>query len=149
MKTAQDIVRSLQVQPQFRKLQHQSCIHKILSMFLPSTQRFVEFCYIKNSTLFIVLSHNAGKQELDNNIKMIKDVLNQITPSECQELKLSDIKAFVTHKPRKKKKEQIADTVPWYQERSQGLFDTNYVENESLRSLFDSIRKIIQKRKNA
>ncbi|NPA65531.1 MAG: hypothetical protein GXO11_01480 [Epsilonproteobacteria bacterium] len=150
MKTAQDIVRSLQVQPQFQKLQHVRCIHKILSMFLPSTQRFVDFCYIKNTTLFVVLNHNAGKQEFDNSIKMIKDVLNHITPDECKGIQINDIKAFVTHKPRKRKNRSLqSTTAPVYKERAKGDFQIREFQNPTLKELFLSIQEIIKSQKDA
>jgi len=150
MKTAQDIVRSLQVQPQFQKLQHYGCIHKILSMFLPSTQRFVDFCYIKNTTLFVVLNHNAGKQEFDNSIKMIKDVLNHVTPDECEGINIQDIKAFVTYKPRKNKQQVITKkTTSFYEERSRGDFFIKEFQNEEIKKLFVSIQEIIKSKKNA
>ncbi len=149
MKTAKDIVRSLQVQPQFQKLQHYSCIRKILSMFLQSTQRFVDFCYIKNATLFIVLTHNAGKQEFDNNIKMIKDVLNHMIPEECKEVEIRDIKAFVTHKQRKRKGEIEHVRVPFYKERADGNFFLKEFQNQEIKELFMSIREIIKSQKDA
>ncbi|MEA3371886.1 MAG: hypothetical protein U9Q40_11155, partial [Campylobacterota bacterium] len=61
----------------------------------------IKFSYIKNDTLFFVLNHPAGKQEFDNNIQNIKSALKFHSPEECSETLIRDIKAFVTHSPKK------------------------------------------------
>jgi len=144
MKKAYDILSSLQNQPQFQKLHSVRCIERILSVFLPSVQRFVEFGYIKNSTLFVVLNHNAGKQEFDNNIKMIKDLLKSVKIKECDGVHFSQIKAFVTNRPRCKR-ESRKETVPFYEERSNGEFDINLIQNKELRNIAKEIQEIIKK----
>ncbi len=146
MKKAQEIISSLQSQPQFRKLRSSRCIEKVLSMFLPTVRRFVEFGYIKNGTLFVVLNHGAGKQEFDNSIKMIKDVLKSVSIEECSDVHFSDIKAFVTHKPRRRRKEAIqTGTIPMYEERSKGEFDTTIIHDEELRAVAEEIKEIIKR----
>jgi hypothetical protein len=150
MKTAQEIVRSIQVQPQFKKLQQYQCIEKILAVFLPSLHRFFEFGYIKNKTLFFVLNHNAGKQEFDNNIKMIKDVLNHAKPQECLGVEFHDMKAFVTYKARKKTSSVAVEnnTAPMYKERAKGEFTYEFFRDERLISIAQEIQKIIKKNQN-
>ena len=143
MKKAHDILSSLQNQPQFKKLHNVRCIERILSVFLPSVQRFIEYGYIKNGTLFVVLNHNAGKQEFDNNIKMIKDLLKSVKIPECEGVSFSQIKAFVTNKPRRKR-ELKKETVPFYEERSCGEFDVEMIEDEELRNIAKEIREIIK-----
>ncbi len=145
MKTAQDIVKSLQIQPQFKKLQNYQCIDKVLSMFLPSLHRFVEFGYIKNGVLFFVLNHNAGKQEFDNSIKMIKDVLNHAKPRECLGVEFEDIRVFVTHKQKKRSSKKVKIfTSACYKERSNGMFDVDVFGDERLRNVAKEIRDIIK-----
>jgi hypothetical protein len=150
MKTAQEIVRSIQVQPQFKKLQHYQCIEKILAVFLPSLHRFFEFGYIKNKTLFFVLNHNAGKQEFDNNIKMIKDVLNHAKPQECFGVEFNDMKAFVTYKARKKTitSDAKTTTAPVYEERSLGEFSYEQFSDTRLVNIAQEIQNIIKKNRN-
>ena len=143
MKKAHDILSSLQNQPQFKKLHNVRCIERILSVFLPSVQRFVEFGYIKNGTLFVVLNHNAGKQEFDNNIKMIKDLLKSVKIEECEGVEFTQIKAFVTNRPRRKKESRRV-TVPFYEERSHGEFDIELIKDEELRNIAKEIREIIK-----
>ncbi len=143
MKKAHDILSSLQNQPQFKKLRNVRCIERILSVFLPSVQRFIGLGYIKNATLFVVLNHNAGKQEFDNNIKMIKDLLKSIQLPECEGVHFSQIKAFVTNRPRKRYRVK-KETVPFYKERSHGEFDIEMIEDEELRYIAEEIREIIK-----
>ena len=143
MKKAHDILSSLQNQPQFKKLHNVRCIERILSVFLPTVQRFIEFGYIKNGTLFVVLNHNAGKQEFDNNIKMIKDLLKSVKIEECEGVHFSQIKAFVTNRPRRQK-EPRKETVPFYEERSHGEFDIDLITDEELRNIAKEIREIIK-----
>ena len=145
MKKASDIIYSLQSQPQFSKLQTYQCIDKFLQLLLPQHLHFVEFTYIKNAILFVALSHNGIKQEFDNNIKMIKDILNHTKPAECADIKFDDIRSFVTHTPRKRaKKEQTTNTIPIYQERSNGVFDVEQIEDHDLKTIALEIQRIIR-----
>ncbi|MDD2790793.1 MAG: hypothetical protein PHU40_09050 [Sulfurimonas sp.] len=113
---------------------------------MPTFQRFVQFTYIKNETLFFVLNHNAGKQEFDNSIQNIKKALNLYAPVECEELAIKDIKAFITHSPAQ---EELKPTqkVQKYKERSSGDFAID-IKDSRLNSLVQSIQNII-KEKNA
>jgi len=142
MKNATQIITSLQNKPQFSKLSKFKCINKIKSMFMPTFTRFVKFAYFQNNTLFFVLNHNAGKQEFNNNVQNIKSALNFHTPDECQEMKIEDIKAFVTHSPIKKELEQKRVTQR-YNERASGDIEIN-IHDEKLNSLVKSIQNIIK-----
>ncbi len=142
MKNASQIIKSIQNKPQFSKLSKYVCIKKIQSIFTPALQRMIKFAYIKNDTLFFVLNHPAGKQEFDNNIQSIKSALNFVRPQECSETIINDIKAFVTHSP-KKKIQTIRTQERKYPERASGDFTIN-IQDEKLHSLVKSIRDIIQ-----
>lgn len=146
MKNASQILNSIQSKPQFSKLNRYKCIKKIESMFMPTFQRFVQFTYIKNETLFFVLNHNAGKQEFDNSIENIKKALNLYAPAECEELVIKDIKAFITHSLGTKEEKPL-QKVQKYKERSSGDFTID-IKDTRLNSLVQSIQKII-KEKNA
>jgi len=142
MKNASQIINSIQNKPQFSKLSYYKCIDKIKSLFSIPLQRMIKFSYIKNSTLFIVLNHPAGKQEFDNSIKSIKSALKFYMPTECSMNSVEDIKAFVTHTPDKKPipfkiKKQI------YKERANGEFNID-IKDEKLHSLIKSIQDIIK-----
>jgi hypothetical protein len=107
----------------------------------------INFAYIKNRTLFFVFNHPVGKQEFDNNIQSIKSALKFYMPDECkncQESLFDDIKAFVTHTP-KKSKEEHKEIKVLYKERSSGNFEIN-IKDEKLNSLVRSIQKIIKEK---
>jgi len=142
MKNATQIITSLQNKPQFSKLKKFNCIEKIQSMFLPSFTRFVKFTYFQNNTLFFVLNHNAGKQEFDKMVQNIKSALNFYTPDECTGVKIENIKAFVTHSPRKKETPtKIAKQ--YYKERASGEVGVD-IKDERLNSLVKSIQDVIK-----
>lgn len=142
MKNASQIINSIQNKPQFSKLSKYKCIKRIESIFTPALQRMIKFSYIKNNTLFFVLSHPGGKQEFDNNIQHIKSALNFHKPEECEETLINDIKAFVTHTPLKQAK-PIEKKKVIYKERSSGDFSVN-IHDEKLNSLVKSIQNIIK-----
>ena len=146
MKNAAQILNSIQNKPQFSKLNRYKCIKKIESMFMPIFQRFVQFTYIKNDTLFFVLNHNAGKQEFDNSIQNIKKALKLYAPQECEELAIKDIKAFITHTPAHEEK-TAPQKVQKYRERSDGDFAID-IKDPRLSALVLNIQNII-KEKNA
>ncbi|MFT7860510.1 MAG: hypothetical protein ABXS93_06205 [Sulfurimonas sp.] len=147
MKNANDIIKTLQNQPQFSKLSHFHCIKKIQSLFTLPLQKMVKFAYIKNQTLFFVLNHPGAKQEFDNNIESIKSALKFVTPDECKEFSINDIKAFVTHTPTLKQKAPQAkgDTAPSYRERASGEI-TVQITDEKLNTLVKSIFNIIKEK---
>lgn len=116
-------------------------------MFTIPVQKMINFAYIKNRTLFFVFNHPVGKQEFDNNIQSIKSALKFYMPDECkdcQESLFDDIKAFVTHTPRKTK-EEYKEIKALYKERSSGNFEIN-IQDEKLNSLVRSIQKIIKEK---
>lgn len=142
MKNASQILKTIQNKPQFSKLSKYKCISKIQSLFMPSFQKFVKFAYIKNNILFFVLTHNAGKQEFDNNIQNIKSALNFYTPDECEGNNIQDIKAFVTHTTpiKQNKTPKLKQT---YQERANGEFQID-IQDPRLNALVHSIQNIIK-----
>ncbi len=148
MKNASQIINSIQSRPQFSKLSYYKCIKIVQSMFTPPIQKMINFAYIKNRTLFFVFNHPVGKQEFDNSIQSIKSALKFLMPQECKECDenlFDDIKAFVTHTP-KKQQEEFKEIIQVYKERSSGNFEIN-VHDEKLNSLIRSIQEIIKSRK--
>ena len=148
MKNASQIINSIQSRPQFSKLSYYKCIKIVQSMFTPPIQRMINFAYIKNRTLFFVFNHPVGKQEFDNSIQSIKSALKFLMPQECKECDenlFDDIKAFVTHTP-KKQEEKFKEIMQVYKERSSGNFEIN-VHDEKLYSLIRSIQEIIKSHK--
>ena len=148
MKNASQIINSIQSRPQFSKLSYYKCINTVQSLFTVPVQRMVNFAYIKNQTLFFVFNHPIGKQEFDNNIQSIKSALNFHMPIECKDGDgnlFDDIRAFVTHTPKKtdKQENKIRQVYP---ERSSGNFEIN-VKDEKLNELIKTIQEIIKSHK--
>jgi len=142
MKNASDIINSIQNRPQFSKLSRYKCIGTIQRSFSLPLQKMIKFAYIKNGTLFFVLNHPGAKQEFDNNIQSIKSALKYVTPDECKELNITDIKAFVTHTPDMQRK-TVIKAPQTYPERAKGDFAIT-TQDEKLKSLLESIREIIK-----
>jgi len=146
MKNSSDILNSLQNKPQFSKLSHYKCIHKIQSIFNAPLQKMIKFAYIKNNTLFFVLNHPGAKQEFDNNIQSIKSALKFHTPVECSDETIKDIKAFVSHSPSLHvNTEQKPQTILSYKERATGNFEIP-IHDEKLKKLILSIQNIIKEK---
>ncbi len=143
MKSAHDIIHSIQNRPQFSKLSRFKCIDKIRLSFSLPLQRMIKFAYIKNDTLFFVLNHPGAKQEFDNNIQSIKSALKFVQPQECKELNITDIKAFVTHSPSIKRISDDTHKPQTYPERATGTFEI-HTKDEKLQALLSSIRDIIK-----
>ena len=100
----------------------------------------IKSSYIKNSTLFFILSHPAGKQEFDNSINSIKSVLKTYMPEECEGV-FDDIKAFVTHTPPTQKLQPLTKMI--YKEQSNGEFEIKVTDKE-LYNIFKSIQQSIK-----
>jgi hypothetical protein len=115
-------------------------------MFTLPVRRMIHFAYIKNKTLFFVFNHPVGKQEFDNSIHSIKSALNFHMPDECKECDnnlFDDIKAFVTHTPKKSQNTEVKSVKHVYSERATGTIHVD-IKNEKLNSLVKSIQDIIK-----
>ena len=145
MKNASQIINIIQSKPQFSKLSKIVCIKKIQSLLVEPIQRMIIFAYIKNDTLFFVLNHPAGKQEFDNSIENIKSALNFHMPSECEGIVIKDIKAFVTHTPKKPISSLKPHAQQLYKERATGEFEVK-IKDKKLNQLVKTIRDIIKER---
>ena len=143
MKNSAQILNSIQHRPQFSKLSKYRCIKKIQSIFSPALQKMIKFAYFKNDILFFVLNHPGAKQEFDNNIQSIKSALKFVSPEECSEVNVTDIKAFVTNKPIKKLTLFQTNSKETYTERATGDVEVN-IKDEKLNALVKSIQDIIK-----
>ena len=146
MKNASQIINFIQSKPQFSKLSYYKCINIVQSMFTPPVRKMINFAYIKNKTLFFVFNHPVGKQEFDNNIQSIKSALNFHMPEECKECDehlFDDIKAFVTHTPKKTLHIENKKIVYKYKERASGTLHVE-IKDEKLNKLMSSIQDIIK-----
>jgi len=146
MKNASQIINSIQSKPQFSKLSYYKCIDIVQSMFTSPVKKMINFAYIKNKTLFFVFNHPVGKQEFDNNIQSIKSALNFHMPEQCMDCNenlFDDIKAFVTHTPKKTLHVQDIKKEFTYKERASGTLHVD-IKNEKLNTLVKSIQDIIK-----
>ncbi len=143
MKNASQIIGIIHTYPQFSKLNKVKCIKKIQSLLVSPVQKMINFAYFKDNTLYFVFNHPAGKQEFDNNIEHIKNALNFAPPNECKDINIQDIRAFVTHTPRKNLKVELKPAQESYKERAKGEFQIN-IKDEKLNTLVKSIRDIIK-----
>ena len=143
MKNSAQILQFIQHRPQFSKLSKYRCIKKIQSLFSPALQKMIKFAYFKNDILFFVLNHPGAKQEFDNNIQSIKSALKFVSPEECIESNVTDIRAFVTNKPITKTVLFQTDSKVLYEERATGDIQIK-IKDEKLLALAQSIQDIIK-----
>ena len=96
----------------------------------------VKFAYVKNQTLFFVLTHPVYKMEFEYNKADIKSLLKTFKIANVE-----DIGFFITNVIEKKEKE--IEPTPLYKERSYGIFD-NKAKDEYIFKKFEKIREIIK-----
>ena len=143
MKNSAQVLSHLVHQPQYKKLVQHQCIDAVKALMPPHLQNMVTFAYIKQKVLYFVLSHPGAKQEFDIIIASIKTPLRLYPPQKCQELPFEDIRAYVSHKPLPKTSTLKRETVPHYEERSNGSFE-NPATDERLHEIIEKIRKSIE-----
>jgi hypothetical protein len=150
MKNVSQIMSSLQNKPQFSKLLEYRCINKLKSSLLLSIQNYIKKGYIKNNTLFFILKARLNKHDEQNNIQMLKTILNSpmILKSEklldCIDIKIDDIVFFVDNNPSK---EIVLHTTnahnDIYKERADGNIEIN-IQDEKLKQIANNILNIIK-----
>ncbi len=146
MKNSQQILSSLQNRSQFKKLSNVFCIKKIQTLFPQPLQQMIVYGYIQNKTLYFVLSHPWAKQEFHHIIQSIKTPLKQFTPKECENIEITDIKAYVSHKPRQEIDLYTgASSDEEFAQRAQAQF-INDTTDEQLHAIFEDIRDILSKK---
>jgi len=137
MKNASEILTHLKYYPEFKKINTNVTIERLINSLPVKLSKGVKFGYIKNQTLFFVLTHPVYKMEFEYNKSLIKSLLKKANIAN-----VSDIKFFVTNVMERK--EVPNEEKNFYQERSHGIFE-NFCKDENLRKKFEDIRKIIKK----
>ncbi len=139
MKTVNQIISHIISKPQFKKIAQKKCFDKVVKLLPPHLKNAVLFTYTKNQTLFFVLNHPGLKMEFHYKVSFLKTLLKQvktIDPS-CHDMQdISDIKFFVSNKPRQKKKIQKK---LFYKELSHAKFKI-LTKNKKLQELFSQIK---------
>ncbi|RXK08020.1 DUF721 domain-containing protein [Halarcobacter bivalviorum] len=136
MKKINEILSHLKNSPEFRKINTQKTIQDFIELLPATLKKGVKFAYIKADILYFVLTHPVYKMEFEYNKNLINTLLKKYPPIEVNELKF-----FVTNK--REKKEERKEEVPFFVERSHGIF-TNYITDEKLRVKVEEIRAIIK-----
>lgn len=136
MKNANEILTHLKYYPEFKKINTNITIERLIKSLPLKLNKGIKFGYIKNQTLFFVLTHPVYKMEFEYNKNLIKSLLKDANIAN-----VNDIKFFVTNVIEKK--ETINEEKVFYKERSFGIFE-NFCKDENLRKKFEEIRKIIK-----
>jgi len=143
MKNASSILSHISYQPQFRSIRKHICYRKFIQLLQPKFQKAIAFVYIKNSTLFVALSHPGYKMELNYNRDLLKSILNMICDNdkECEHLRVESVVVFNSkyyiNKPQKDDK-----TDPKYIEISTADFAIESSDQDII-DKFEAIKKQI------
>ena len=136
MKKINEILSNLKNNPEFSKINTSFLIMKFIDVLPLKLKKGVKFGYIKNQTLYFVLTHPVYKMEFEYNKADIKSLLKKFKIANVE-----DIGFFVTNIIEKKETKKIDE--PLYKERSYGIFE-NKAKDEKLFKKFEKIRDIIK-----
>ena len=136
MKKINEILSHLKNNPEFSKINTSFLIKKFIEVLPLKLKKGVKFAYVKNQTLFFVLTHPVYKMEFEYNKADIKSLLKNFKIANVE-----DIGFFVTNVIEKKQTSEESN--PLYIERSYGIFE-NKVKDEKLFKKFEKIREIIK-----
>jgi len=155
MKSAKEIIQSIQNDPLYAEIQELQAIRAAL----PATfQSLVAWIYRREKTLFIACKHPAGKLELsrDNNKKLIKNLLKLYREKNPNSnlAQISDIKIYVSailmrKTIRERKREAQLREIAAAQKIAQKLVKKakfepskmiNHVQDPQIRAIFDEIK---------
>ncbi len=136
MKKINEILSHLKNNPEFRKINTSILITKFIDVLPLKLKKGIKFGYVKNQTLFFVLTHPVYKMEFEYNKALIKSLLKNFKIANVE-----DIGFFVTNVIEKKESEKKEE--PMYVERSYGIFE-NKAKDEMIFKKFEKIREIIK-----
>lgn len=136
MKKINEILSHLKNNPEFRKINTSILITKFIDVLPLKLKKGIKFGYVKNQTLFFVLTHPVYKMEFEYNKALIKSLLKNFNIANVE-----DIGFFVTNVIEKKESEKKEE--PMYVERSYGIFE-NKAKDEMIFKKFEKIREIIK-----
>lgn len=139
MKNMQSILSHLKYSPEFKKINTQESIVKLINSLPVNLKNGVKFAYTKNMILFFVLKHPVFKNEFKNNISLIKGLLKDHKIANIEKIEF-----FVTHTIDKPIEKIVSIQYP---ERSHGIFQ-NMAKDSLLHDKFEKIRNIIKEKQN-
>ena len=136
MKKINEILSHLKNNPEFSKINTSFLIKKFIEVLPLKLRKGVKFAYVKNQTLYFVLTHPVYKMEFEYNKADIKSLLKKFKIANVE-----DIGFFITNVIEKKEEEK--EPFLLYTERSYGIFE-NRAKNEYIFKKFEKIREIIK-----
>ena len=136
MKKINEILSHLKNNPEFSKINTSFLIKKFIEVLPLKLKKGVKFAYVKNQTLYFVLTHPVYKMEFEYNKADIKSLLKNFKIANVE-----DIGFFITNVIEKKEEEK--EPFLLYTERSYGIFE-NRAKNEYIFKKFEKIREIIK-----
>lgn len=136
MKKINEILSHLKNNPEFSKINTSFLIKKFIEILPLKLKKGVKFAYVKNQTLYFVLTHPVYKMEFEYNKADIKSLLKNFKIANVE-----DIGFFITNVIEKK--EDPKEPIPFYIERSYGIFE-NRAKDEYIFKKFEKIREIIK-----
>lgn len=136
MKKINEILSHLKNNPEFSKINTSFLIKKFIEVLPLKLKKGVKFAYVKNQTLYFVLTHPVYKMEFEYNKADIKSLLKTFKIANVE-----DIGFFITNVIEKK--EEPKEPTPLYIERSYGIFE-NKAKDEYIFRKFEKIREIIK-----
>ncbi len=136
MKKINEILSHLKNNPEFSKINTSFLIKKFIEVLPLKLKKGVKFAYVKNQTLYFVLTHPVYKMEFEYNKADIKSLLKNFKIANVEEIGF-----FITNviEPKVEQKEPTS----LYTERSYGIFE-NKAKNEQIFKKFEKIREIIK-----
>ncbi len=150
MKNVGQIIRSIQYQPQYKRILQHQCVQKLKSVMLPQIQKYIKYGYIKGTTLHFVTASTLNKYDKDNIINTIKLILNSgmiqknANLFECLDENIEDVIVKTDHKPINNFKPYTTSSHTLkYFEQSNGTFSTD-LQDEKLSTLAQEIQSIIK-----
>jgi len=144
MKKAHTILSHLSSLPQFKVLKQQECYQKYIKLLSPKWQKAIAFVYIKEDTLFIVITHPGFKMELNYNRDLLKSLLTQLNTydSACEMMTASKVAIFHSKYHPMQQKSEVVSTVPYYAELASSDFEI-LSQDEELKAKFEHIKERI------
>ncbi|MDD2888280.1 MAG: DciA family protein [Aliarcobacter sp.] len=136
MKKINEILSHLKNNPEFSKINTSFLIKKFIEVLPLKLKKGVKFAYVKNQTLYFVLTHPVYKMEFEYNKADIKSLLKNFKIANVE-----DIGFFITNVIEKK--ESPKEPIPLYTERAYGIFE-NKAKDEYIFKKFEKIREIIR-----
>ena len=136
MKKINEILSHLKNNPEFSKINTSFLIQKFIEVLPLKLKKGVKFAYVKNQTLYFVLTHPVYKMEFEYNKADIKSLLKNFKIANVE-----DIGFFITNVIERK--EDPPKPTPLYIERSYGIFE-NRAKDEYIFKKFEKIREIIK-----